>query len=167
MVRLIAPILSFTAEELWQTHKSLKNQEDSVFLSSYLQETLNQSQTLGSNDWKRIFEIKDLVNQSIESLRNENKIKGSLDANVIISANEEDKIILDKLGDELHFVFISSKASVKAGKTLEISIENINEEKCTRCWHRDSSVGKSKSHPEVCTRCEENIDSSGEVRYFV
>jgi isoleucyl-tRNA synthetase len=167
MVRLIAPILSFTAEELWQTHKSLKNQEDSVFLSSYLQETLNQSQTLGSNDWKRIFEIKDLVNQSIESLRNENKIKGSLDANVIISANEEDKIILDKLGDELHFVFISSKASVKAGKTLEISIENINEEKCTRCWHRDSSVGKSKSHPEVCIRCEENIDSSGEVRYFV
>ena len=167
MVRLIAPILSFTAEELWQTHKSLKNQEDSVFLSSYLQETLNQSQTLGSNDWKRIFEIKDLVNQSIESLRNENKIKGSLDANVIISANEEDKIILDKLGDELHFVLISSKASVKAGKTLEISIENINEEKCTRCWHRDSSVGKSKSHPEVCTRCEENIDSSGEVRYFV
>ena len=86
---------------------------------------------------------------------------------MIISANEEDKIILDKLGDELHFVFISSKASVKAGKTLEISIENINEEKCTRCWHRDSSVGKSKSHPEVCTRCEENIDSSGEVRYFV
>tara|TARA_B100001059_G_scaffold111169_1_gene111371 strand:- start:3536 stop:6307 length:2772 start_codon:yes stop_codon:yes gene_type:complete len=167
MVRLIAPILSFTAEELWQTHKSLKNQEDSVFLSSYLQETLNQSQTLGSNDWKRVFEIKDLVNQSIESLRNENKIKGSLDANVIISANEEDKIILDKLGDELHFVFISSKASVKAGKTLEISIENINEEKCTRCWHRDSSVGKSKSHPEVCIRCEENIDSSGEVRYFV
>jgi len=167
MVRLIAPILSFTAEELWQTHKSLKNQEDSVFLSSYLQETLNQSQTLGSNDWKRIFEIKDFVNQSIESLRNENKIKGSLDANVIISANEEDKIILDKLGDELHFVFISSKASVKAGKTLEISIENINEEKCTRCWHRDSSVGKSKSHPEVCIRCEENIDSSGEVRYFV
>ena len=167
MVRLIAPILSFTAEELWQTHKSLKNQEDSVFLSSYLQETLKQSQTLGSNDWKRVFEIKDLVNQSIESLRNENKIKGSLDANVIISANEEDKIILDKLGDELHFVFISSKASVKAGKTLEISIENINEEKCTRCWHRDSSVGKSKSHPEVCIRCEENIDSSGEVRYFV
>jgi len=132
-----------------------------------MQETLDQSQTIGSNDWKRIFEIKDLVNQSIESLRNENKLKGSLDANVIISADEKDKIILDKLGDELHFVFISSKASVKSGKTLEISIENINDEKCTRCWHRDSSVGQSKSHPEICLRCEENIDSSGEVRYFV
>ena len=167
MVRLIAPILSFTSEELWQTHKSLKNQEDSVFLSLYLQELTNQSQIIKDTDWQRIFEIKDLVNQSIEGLRNENKLKGSLDANVIISANKEDKAILDKLGDELHFVFISSKASIKAGDTLEISIDQINEEKCTRCWHKDSSVGESKSHPEICSRCEENIDSDGEVRYFV
>ena len=167
LVRLVAPILSFTAEEIWQTHKSLKNQKESVFLSTYIQENTNQLQNIESNDWKRIFEIKDLVNQSIESLRNENKLKGSLDANVIISANEEDKAILEKLGDELHFVFISSNASVIAAQALEISIENINEEKCTRCWHRDSSVGKSKSHPEVCLRCEENIDSIGEVRYFV
>ncbi|MDC0467309.1 isoleucine--tRNA ligase, partial [Gammaproteobacteria bacterium] len=149
MVRLIAPILSFTSEELWQTHKSLKNQEDSVFLSLYLQESTNQSQIIKDSDWKRIFEIKDLVNQSIEGLRNENKLKGSLDANVIISANKEDKAILDKLGDELHFVFISSKASVKVGETLEISIDHINEEKCTRCWHKDSSVGESQSHPEI------------------
>ena len=167
MVRLIAPILSFTSEELWQTHKSLKNQEDSVFLSLYLQESTNQSQIIKDSDWKRIFEIKDLVNQSIEGLRNENKLKGSLDANVIISANKEDKAILDKLGDELHFVFISSKASVKVEETLEISIDHINEEKCTRCWHKDSSVGESQSHPEICSRCEENIDSDGEVRYFV
>ena len=167
MVRLIAPILSFTSEELWQTHKGLKNQEDSVFLSAYLQETTNQSKIISDTDWKRIFEIKDLVNQSIEGLRNENKLKGSLDANVTISVNKEDKAILDKLGDELHFVFISSKASIKAGDTLEISIDQINEEKCTRCWHKDSSVGESKSHPEICSRCEENIDSDGEVRYFV
>ena len=167
MVRLIAPILSFTSEELWQTHKGLKNQEDSVFLSSYLQETINRSQIISDTDWKRIFEIKDLVNQSIEGLRNENKLKGSLDANVTISVNKEDKAILDKLGDELHFVFISSKASIKVGDTLEISIDQINEEKCTRCWHKDSSVGESKSHPEICSRCEENIDSDGEVRYFV
>ena len=167
MVRLIAPILSFTSEELWQTHKGLKNQEDSVFLSAYLQETTNQSKIISDTDWKRIFEIKDLVNQSIEGLRNENKLKGSLDANVTISVNKEDKAILDKLGDELHFVFISSKASIKVGDTLEISIDQINEEKCTRCWHKDSSVGESKSHPEICSRCEENIDSDGEVRYFV
>ena len=86
MVRLIAPILSFTSEELWQTHKSLKNQEDSVFLS-FIFTRNNQSITDHQDtDWKRIFEIKDLVNQSIEGLRNENKLKGSLDANVIISA---------------------------------------------------------------------------------
>lgn len=167
MVRLIAPILSFTSEEIWQTHSSLKNQNESIFLSGYIQDKKEDAQNITYDDWGRIFEIKDLVNQSIESLRNENKLKGSLDAGVVITANEKDKLILDKLGEELHFVFISSKASVELGKDLKIKIEQIDEEKCSRCWHRDSSVGGSKSHPEICLRCEENIVSTGEIRSFV
>ena len=167
MVRLIAPILSFTAEELWQTHSSLKNQEDSVFLSEYFQKGDSKTGLITDDDWKRIFEIKDQVNQSIEALRNENKLKGSLDANVLINANPSDKAILEKLGDELHFVFISSKAVIKESDNLEIIVENLNDDKCTRCWHRDESVGVSKNHPEICSRCEENIDSNGESRSFV
>ncbi|NCX34554.1 MAG: isoleucine--tRNA ligase, partial [Proteobacteria bacterium] len=119
------------------------------------------------DDWKRIFEIKDQVNQSIEALRNQNKLKGSLDANILISANPSDKAILEKLGDELHFVFISSKAAIKESDNLEIIVENLNDNKCSRCWHRDESVGVSKNHPEICSRCEENIDSNGESRSFV
>ena len=167
MVRLIAPILSFTSEEIWQTHKSLKNQNESIFLSQYIQDQKEEAQNITNDDWKRIFEIKDLVNQSIESLRNENKLKGSLDANVRITANTEDKLVLDKLGEELHFVFISSNASVEQGKDLIINIEQVDEEKCSRCWHRDASVGKSKAHPGICSRCEENIVSTGEIRSFV
>jgi len=167
MVRLTAPILSFTSEEIWQTHPSLKGQNESIFLSKYFESKQEGECVISSSDWARIFEIKDIVNQSIERLRNENKLKGSLDSNVIISANEEDKSILDKLGSELHFVFISSQASVIDGDTLSIQIDQMSDEKCTRCWHRDSTVGESKVHPEICSRCEENIDQSGESRSFV
>ena len=167
LVRLIAPILSFTAEELWQTHPSLKEQEKSVFLSKYHNKNDNFSCLISPSEWKRIFEIKDLVNQSIEKLRNENMIKGSLDSKVIISANSEDKAILDKLGDELHFVLISSEASVINDTDLSISIEQSDEDKCTRCWHRDESIGSNESHPEICSRCEKNIESDGEARFFV
>ncbi|MDB9959263.1 isoleucine--tRNA ligase [Gammaproteobacteria bacterium] len=167
MVRLTAPILSFTSEEIWQTHSSLKGQNESIFLSKYFESKQEGECVISSSDWARIFEIKDIVNQSIERLRNENKLKGSLDSNVIISANEEDKLVLDKLGSELHFVFISSQASVIDGDTLSIQIDQISDEKCTRCWHRDSTVGESKVHPEICLRCEENIDQSGESRSFV
>ena len=167
MVRLTAPILSFTSEEIWQTHPSLKGQNESIFLSKYFESKQEGECVISSSDWARIFEIKDIVNQSIERLRNENKLKGSLDSNVIISANEEDKSILDKLGPELHFVFISSQASVIDGDTLSIQIDQMSDEKCTRCWHRDSTVGESKVHPEICSRCEENIDQSGESRSFV
>ena len=167
MVRLTAPILSFTSEEIWQTHPSLKGQNESIFLSKYFESKQEGECVISSSDWARIFEIKDIVNQSIERLRNENKLKGSLDSNVIISANEEDKSILHKLGPELHFVFISSQASVIDGDTLSIQIDQMSDEKCTRCWHRDSTVGESKDHPEICSRCEENIDQSGESRSFV
>jgi len=167
MVRLTAPILSFTSEEIWQTHSSLKGQNESIFLSKYFESKQEGECVISSSDWARIFEIKDIVNQSIERLRNENKLKGSLDSNVIISANEEDKSVLDKLGSELHFVFISSQASVIDGDTLSIQIDQMSDEKCTRCWHRDSTVGESKDHPEICSRCEENIDQSGESRSFV
>ncbi|MDC3384391.1 isoleucine--tRNA ligase [Gammaproteobacteria bacterium] len=167
MVRLTAPILSFTSEEIWQTHPSLKGQNESIFLSKYFESKQEGECVISSSDWARIFEIKDIANQSIERLRNENKLKGSLDSNVIISANEEDKSILDKLGPELHFVFISSQASVTDGDTLSIQIDKISDEKCTRCWHRDSTVGESKDHPEICSRCEENIDQLGESRSFV
>ena len=167
MVRLVAPILSFTSEEIWQTHPSLKEQSESIFLSKYTDNNVKGNCSISSSDWVRIFEIKDLVNQSIEKLRNENMLKGSLDSNVIISANIEDKLILDKLGSELHFVFISSKAAVVKGDSLSIQIDQLHDEKCTRCWHRDDSVGQSKDHPEICSRCEVNIGETGESRSFV
>jgi isoleucyl-tRNA synthetase len=167
LVRLIAPILSYTAEEIWQTSERLNHQEESVFLSNFDISEINNESTIKESDWKRIFEIKDAVNQSIEEMRNENKLKGSLDSVVNIFANSEDIKILEKLGNELHFLLISSEASIETNESFKININSSKNTKCTRCWHRHSSVGGNKEHPELCNRCIENIDNDGEQRKFV
>ena len=167
LIRLIAPVLSYTAEEIWQSSSNLNNQEESVFLSNYFNNENKGKLEISSEEWRRLFEIKDSVNQSIEQLRNDNKLKGSLDAVVSIEANNADFSILDKLGTELHFLFISSEANIKKGNSLKITITNSEHEKCTRCWHRDITVGKNDLHKEICQRCITNISEEGEQRSFV
>jgi len=164
LVRLIAPILSYTAEEIWQTSNRLNCQEDSVFLTNFDISEMNSKSNIDQSEWKRIFEIKDAVNQSIEEMRNENKLKGSLDSVVEIQATSNDIQILKKLGDELHFLFISSEASIREGKTFGIKISSSKNLKCVRCWHRHSSVGSYDNHAELCNRCVDNIENDGEQR---
>ena len=167
LIRLIAPILSYTAEEIWQSSPNLNNQEESVFLSNYFNNHNKGELKISNEEWKRLFEIKDSVNQSIEELRNENKLKGSLDAVVNIEASDSDFTILEKLGTELHFLFISSDAKITKGSSLKITVINSEHDKCTRCWHRDSSVGKNDLYREICQRCIINISEEGEQRSFV
>jgi isoleucyl-tRNA synthetase len=167
LIKLIAPILSYTSEEIWQLCPSLLEQEESVFLSNFSDNNEETSMKIDSSEWKRIFEIKDIVNQSIEQMRNDNALKGSLDAIVNIEANVEDFKILEKLGEELHFLFISSEASITQGKELKINITSSKNQKCSRCWHRDSTIGNVENHPEICGRCVENIEKDGEQRSFV
>ena len=167
LVRLIAPILSYTAEEIWQSSTNLLDQEKSVFLSLFSSKAQQTKANISKQDWKRIFEIKEVVNQTIERLRNENKLKGSLDAAVTLSLSSDDKKIIDKLGNELHFLFITSNASTVLDDDFKVEISISEYEKCTRCWHRDDSVGTIEKHPEICSRCISNIDEDGEKREFV
>ena len=167
LVRLIAPILSYTAEEIWQSSERLNNQEESIFLSNYDLSEINEESIITKSDWNRIFEIKNDVNQSIEEMRNENQLKGSLDANVLIEANKNDIKILDKLGAELHFLFICSETNIIENNNFKIIVKSSSNQKCIRCWHRHESVGTSKKHPDLCNRCIENVDDEGEKRSFV
>ena len=167
LVRLIAPILSYTAEEIWQASERLNSQEESIFLSNFDLSKINEQSSITESDWNRIFEIKNDVNQSIEAMRNENKIKGSLDANVHIEANKHDISILEKIGTELHFLFICSETVIKESKDFKIKVSPSKSQKCSRCWHRHNSVSNSKVHPDLCKRCIENIDDDGEKRSFV
>ena len=167
LVRLIAPILSYTAEEIWQSAPNLKCQNKSIFLTEFTNQKSAIISEISDSDWKRIFSIKEEVNQKIENLRNENKLKGSLDAIVKIRANEDDKKILDKLEEELHFLLISSDAHTELSNDILIEIEISKNQKCVRCWHRKNSVGKNKSYEDLCIRCVENIEEAGENRRFV
>jgi isoleucyl-tRNA synthetase len=165
LVILVAPILSFTAEEIWQNDADLKANKASVFLAE-LDSIPDFDSNLDHDSWSRLLEIKDNVNQKIEESRNAGEIKGSLDTDIELTVNTSDFQLLNNLSTELHFFFIVSSCNLVQGDDLEVRIKQSIFEKCTRCWHRNNSVSKSLKHPELCNRCELNIDGEGEDRKF-
>ncbi len=165
LVVLIAPVLSFTAEEIWQGNDFLLAEADSVFLTT-LKELESFNSELSNTDWKRMLEIKEEVNQSIEESRVAGVIKGSLDASIELVLNSDDFNLANKLASEMHFFLIVSECNILQGESLKISVSKSSAEKCVRCWHRNKSVGSSKKHPELCNRCVENLDGPGEDRRF-
>ena len=183
MVRWLAPILSFTAEDLWQSMPGKRSQ--SVMLSQWytLPVMYSSIEQAGEQDafWRNVIEVRDAVNKQLEQLRIEGSIGSGLDAEVELHCGREIYDQLQSLEDELRFVLITSYASVKL---LEIPPENAthytltsNDEiwikvspstydKCVRCWHHREDVGSNKKHPELCGRCVENVDGKGESRNY-
>ena len=168
LIRLISPILVFTAEEIWQSHDLFKKQSKSVFLCP--KKSLNKIESsISDDDWKVIFAVKDSVNQNIEKARADSVIKGSLDAKIRISCSSETYGALKKIGNELKFVFIASEAELieDSNTKLSIDIANYDQKKCIRCWNKCESVGSHENDPEICSRCHTNVYGDGEVRKFV
>ena len=178
LVRWMAPITSFTAQEIWQ---EMPWQEDEfVFTGSWYTGLSAQADTTEFSDafWQQVLAVKDEVNRTIELARKEGTIGGSLEAEVKIYATAELANLLAKLKDEARFVFITSSASVQlvsskpaeatetdvAGLWLHISASEG--EKCARCWHHREDVGSDDTHPELCQRCVTNVDGEGETRAY-
>lgn len=179
LVRWVAPILSFTAEEIWQ-HMPGKRPE-TVFTSEwYSLVRLPADAAVGSDDWDAIIAVKDAVNKVIEDERNAGRVKGGLQTQVVLYVTAELKAVLDKIGDELRFVTITSAAEVVGCtpdtllqyglasplKGLRVAVGVSAEPKCVRCWHCREDVGSDARHPELCGRCVENVDGNGETRCF-
>jgi isoleucyl-tRNA synthetase len=168
LVRWLAPILSFTAEEIWHFIPGTRN--ESVFLNAWYEDltALSQDNVMNAAFWEKIREIRNDVNKHIEEKRNEGVIGSSLEAEVLIECQLEKKKLLDLLGDELRFVFISSKVIVKESSEEKISISSLKKfAKCERCWHRCEDVGRNPGFPTLCLRCVTNIeDGAGEVRKY-
>ena len=126
--------------------------------------------------WSNILEVKAAVNGALEKARNDKLIGAGLSAEVVLYAKPELKAQLAKLADELHFVLITSAASIAdfdeaAGVETELAglrvkVAHSEHEKCERCWHQNDSVGKSAVHPALCSRCIENVEGDGENRRF-
>ncbi|OEC61042.1 isoleucine--tRNA ligase [Pseudomonas sp. ENNP23] len=177
LVRWIAPILAFTAEEIWQYLPGERN--ESVMLNTWYEglARLPEGFALDAAYWTRVMAVKGAVNKELEALRSAKAIGGNLQAEVTLFGDDALQADLAKLGNELRFVLITSTAEVRpAGEApeqavatevpgLKLRILKSEHAKCGRCWHHRADVGTHAAHPELCGRCVENIEGVGEVRH--
>lgn len=179
LVRWMAPILSFTAEEIWELLPN--TQTDSVFLTTWYQDlqALNKQAQFDSSYWQEMMQVRDAVNKAIETQRNEGKLGSGLEADVVLYADTQLYEKLNRLENELRFVLITSTAHVKtieegidANQTelagLKVKITTSEHPKCARCWHRREDVNQNTQFPGLCGRCVENVDEGkhGEKRLY-
>jgi isoleucyl-tRNA synthetase len=174
LLRMIAPILSFTAEEAWAALRG--NDNDSVFLHSWHE--LPMLDDAVARDlrvrWGHIRELRAGIQKRLEELRGAGRIGSSLAAEVDLYAGSAERFdALAKYGDELRFVFLTSQARVNAGSHPDAQplIDGVSfrvspsaHTKCARCWHYRADVGGDPMHPELCGRCVSNLCGTGENR---
>jgi isoleucyl-tRNA synthetase len=176
MVRWLAPILSFTADEIWQSMPGERS--ESVFLEQWYTDLfpLDPDDRFDREFWQRVIAVRESVGKAMESFRAEGN--SSLDADVNIYCDHELKAMLDKLGDELRFVLITSEARVYGVEekpadavmdeesAIAVQVTASAHEKCVRCWHHREDVGSNAEHPQICGRCVENVVGDGEIRHY-
>jgi isoleucyl-tRNA synthetase len=154
----MAPFLSFTAEEAWKVFGT----SESIFIEEYAE--------IGGPDpallarWNRIREIRDIANKEIEAVRAGGKLGSSLQANLTLTAPADDHALLQSLGEDLKFVFITSAIALRQGDALAVEVTPSSDRKCERCWHWRADVGSDPAHPEICGRCVSNLFGTGEDR---
>jgi isoleucyl-tRNA synthetase len=181
MTRWIAPVLSFTADEIWALMPAPKDTKrtESVFLSAWYEDlaALDDGAAQGRDFWATVAEAKHAVNKRIEEERNAGNIKGSLGTEVNLYCDGDLSDILSSLGEELRFVLITSGATVSSLSEadnakpsdlegLSVAVRAAEHKKCDRCWHHREDVGQHEKHLELCGRCIDNIDGDGEKRQF-
>lgn len=174
VVRWFMPVMSFTAQELWPHIPG--NDQDTIFWETWYEGLFSNDEDakIVDSDWQLIAKVKNEVNRQIEAQRKQGGIGSSLEAEVVLYAKDEIYNCLSKLQDELRFVLITSKASVKnseGGEKTEleglgVEVNASSNPKCERCWHRREDLGVDKTHPELCGRCVENVEGEGEVRHY-
>lgn len=170
LIRWIAPILSFTAQEAWEI---LKDTDGYIFTQEWYQFPQFDMDKITEEDWQKILTAKEAINKQIESAREEKRINANLSAQVDLYADPELYQALAKLEDELRFVLITSAANLhpaQDGDTdengLKVIVSPATGEKCIRCWHIREDIGTDPKHPEICQRCLTNVEGTGEVRHF-
>ncbi|MCP5242984.1 MAG: isoleucine--tRNA ligase [Burkholderiales bacterium] len=165
LVRLFAPILSFTAEEAWE---HLTGQpEDSVLLHTWHCFPEQPDAQLLCDRWSRIRTLRAQVLKKLEDARAEGKIGSSLAATVNIRVSGNDLTLLQSLGNDLRFVLITSESSLEtadSSQAMEVTVTPSSHPKCERCWHYRSDVGQTAEYPTLCGRCVSNFDGTGEYR---
>jgi isoleucyl-tRNA synthetase len=156
LTKLMAPVLSFTAEEIWRHLPHDAEREESVHLEAFptvKEDCLDEGL---AEKWDRILEVREQVSKTLEAARNEKIIGHPLDARVEIEASPEMMGFLKPLADELKGIFIVSQVVLKQNTKMrgfEAKVLKAEGSKCERCWNYDVYVGKDKTHPSLCSRC--------------
>jgi isoleucyl-tRNA synthetase len=179
MLRWMAPFLSFTAEEAWAVFAP-GSASGTIFTETFWDFGGQAAQGLTARvagpsptedallaRWARVREIRDVVNKEIEAVRTAGGVGSSLQAQVTVHAGAADRALLDSLGEDLKFVFITSLAQVRPaadGDELRIEVQPSTARKCERCWHWRDDVGHDPAHPTICGRCTSNLHGAGEAR---
>ena len=162
LLRLMAPVLSFTAEEAWQALTG--KQDDSVFFHTW--HTFPGVEQAGEllAKWQQIRDLRARVTRELETVRVSGAIGSSLAAEVEVQVGGELFQLLQGLGDDLRFVLITSQARLVEGAEEKIVVAPSVHQKCERCWHYRAEVGSDAEHPTLCGRCVSNLFGNGEAR---
>ncbi len=174
LVRWVAPVLSFTADEIWRVMPGVRG--ESVFMAEWWSLPPAAPDAIPDSDWVLIARARNAVNKVLEG-KKETGIQKSLEAEVVLYADDALASALGKLKDELRFVLITSEARLAplsdangAEPTelegLFLRVDRTSHDKCVRCWHHRADVGAVAEHPELCGRCVENVTGAGERRLF-
>ncbi len=157
LVTMLAPVLSFTAEEAWKYIPG--RQTESIFLTDQLQKAVfPEKDGIIYQDYERLRLIRNEVNKALEIQRANKTIGSSLEALVVVQAGKQDYGLLEKYKSTLTELFIVSQVELKEGADpLNVQIHKAQGEKCERCWNYSDSVGKDAQHPALCERCVEAI----------
>ena len=177
LVRVLTPILSFTAEEIWG-HMAGEREPSVLFATRYeALDSVPENEAADAN-WARIIGVRNEVKKQIEALRVGGKVGSALDADVRLYAAGSTFDALAEVQDELRFVLITSAAKLAdlsdapadaiatENDELVLVVSSLEDQKCVRCWHRRPDIGEVAAHPELCGRCVENVDGAGEHRAF-
>ncbi|MCC4831171.1 isoleucine--tRNA ligase [Shewanella sp. 10N.7] len=178
MVRWIAPILSFTADEIWKLLPGERT--EFVFTEEWYQglESVTLEGDLSDDYWQQLLTIRNEVNKVLEQARRDKRIGGSLEAEITLFADADLASQLAKVADELRFVLLTSKTAVETLdaapadaietelNSLKLIVNKSDAQKCDRCWHYSEDVGTIEAHPTLCGRCVTNIEGDGEHRDF-
>jgi len=162
LVRLLAPIMSFTSEEVWTTMGHTESVHTAYFPEpSELTGGVGDAARKRTADWDRLMEVRDDVLKSLESARNEKLIGAPLEARVRLTADGDLLALLQQYGAELPGLFIVSQVVVEhgaAGGALGVKIERAEGQKCERCWKYTTDTGSNARYPTVCGPCASAVD---------
>lgn len=175
LVRLISPILSFTAQEAWEHLPALKAGRDPyVFTAEYYDQLQVNESNLDDKFWGDLLAVRDVVNVVLENARKDKLIGASLEAELTLYCDQATQDLLARLEGEAKFLFLVSKVHVKnrdqapagAEGNVVAQVTKSSAPKCERCWHHDASVGTDAAHADLCSRCLENLNGQGETRKY-